>query len=140
MIPLRRVLILLALVPQLLVLGLGGGVYVCLDPGGAAHLQIAAKSCCEETPASSAGGAGELSGPVGMDDCQSCRDVALVADMDSVRAPDRVDHDTGSQAIALAATSVVAEERPRPPRLQRIVARDREPPNLLHLRSVVLRC
>jgi hypothetical protein len=136
----RRLLILLALLPQLLVLGLGGGVVICLDPGGGAHIQIAVQSCCEGTSAPSSGATEGVSGFEGEDDCRSCRDVTILEDSGMARAPEQVKHEIGTAALPVVTAFVPHVDWPLPARRRAIVPRDREPPGLLHLRSVVIRC
>ncbi|RKY19074.1 MAG: hypothetical protein DRQ55_11580 [Planctomycetota bacterium] len=82
----RRVALLLALLPQLVVLGLGHGVVICMTADGHMEVEVASSGCCAESPvvAMAAGTAG-LIGPAGSAqqsdaDCGSCSDFGIVLD------------------------------------------------------------
>jgi hypothetical protein len=138
--PLRRLAILLALLPQLLVLGLGSGVVVCVTPDGHLQLEVSGSDCCEELAAPS-GDKGSARSQ-GRSDCGPCTDFAIVLDQRrskdddgkalrfpstplramSLQAPLLAGPKGPGRAFGLPATGVAA------------------PPHLIHLRSVLLRC
>ena len=138
---LRRLALLLALLPQLLVLGLGGGVVVCVAPDGHVQLEIAASECCGDAGASTAPGDRDVASSQDEPDCGSCSDLQIALDTGVARS-------SGAQEIELPAHT--AAILPEPLAFQaapdgkgalgRVLDRGHEPPHLIHLRSVVLRC
>jgi hypothetical protein len=132
---LRRAVLVLALLPQLLVLGLGSGVVLCIAPGGHVQVEVATTDCCGG-PGSSSGGGGEQAAPRGDDGCGACADLQLVLDPRTPRG-------AGSSDVSGAALPV--EPTPdrravRAPGFAPRADRGREPPHLIRLRSVLLRC
>jgi len=138
---LRRFALLLALLPQLLVLGFGRGVVVCIAPGGHVQLEIAASTCCGDDGASTAPGDRDLASSQDEPDCGSCSDLQIALDP-------RVARGSGTQQIELPAHAAAIPPGPvgipgaadATGLLDRILDRGHEPPHLIHLRSVQLRC
>jgi len=138
---LRRLALLLALLPQLLVLGLGRGVVVCIAPDGHVQVEIAASTCCGDDGASTALGDRNLASSQDEPDCGSCSDLQIALDP-------RVARGSGTQEIELPAHTAAILPEPfaflaapdATDSLGRILDRGHEPPHLIHLRSVVLRC
>ena len=138
---LRRLALLLALLPQLLVLGLGRGVVVCIAPGGHVKVEIAASTCCGDDGATMAPGDRDPAASQDEPDCGSCSDLKIALDP-------RVTRSSGTQEIELPAHTAAIPPEPltfqaapdSTGSLGRILDRGQEPPHLIHLRSVVLRC
>jgi hypothetical protein len=134
----RRLLLLLVLLPQLLVLGLGRGVVICIEPGGHVRVEAAASTCCADDGVGRAQSAGALEET----DCGSCSDVRIALDVRASRGPG---HDRslggserlqGALPVALPActTSYVGRA------LARRAERGHVPPHPVRMRGVVLRC
>ena len=138
---LRRLALLLALLPQLLVLGLGRGVVLCIAPSGHVQLEIAASTCCGDDGASTAPGDRDLASSEDEPDCGSCSDLQIALDP-------RASRGSGTQEIELPAHAAATPPEPDAipvaanvtGPLDRILDRGHEPPHLIHLRSVLLRC
>jgi len=136
--PLRRLLLLAALLPQLLVLGLGRGVVLCVEPDGHVQIELAtAEICCAGAPALNA--ANGIDRESEGDDCNACTDLRLVVDTRGSRSSDGLD------AAAHAATLAAADPWKPAVRASRTLVRagappDRAPRHLLCLRSVLQRC
>jgi hypothetical protein len=133
---LRRLALVLALLPQLFVLVLGSGVVLCIAPGGHVQVEVVATECCGESGSTTAGGV-ERAVSQSDDGCGACSDLQLVLDP-------RVPRVAGTGAVAGAA-ALSAEPAPwRSAACAMRVApradRGREPPHLIRLRSVLLRC
>ncbi len=47
---LSRLIVLLVLLPQMLVLGMGRGLVICVAPDGHVQIELAASECCSATP------------------------------------------------------------------------------------------
>ena len=138
----KRLLILLTLLPQLLVLGLGTGVVVCVGAGGHLQIEVAAGDCCSDTSAASLEAVSNGAwGASGHGFCTtSCTDLGIVVDTRLSRAPDGPDIETGVSA-ALPVESSTLFGRGLPVFVAQRGSQDNfEPPHLLHLRSVLLRC
>ena len=136
---LRRLALVLALLPQLLMLGAGPAVVVCVAPGGHMQVEAAASACCRG-PASA--GDGDLSTSQGGPDCGACSDIAIALDPRVFLAagPGGLDlpSDTATALpVMLTAVPITAEFCYSPGRSAR---RGHLPPHLVHLRSVLLRC
>lgn len=86
--PLKR-LPLLLLVPHLLVLGMVTGACFCLESDGETHLRALAETCCASNAAVSASRSGGMSAENQGDDCGSCRDITLAADLGTSWSPER---------------------------------------------------
>jgi len=138
---LRRLALLLALLPQLLVLGLGRGVVVCIAPGGHVQVEIAASTCCADAAPSATAGNRDLASSQDEPDCGSCSDLQIAMDP-------RVARGSSTQEIELPAPAAAIPPEPTAVpaaadatgTLRRIPDRGHEPPHLIHLRSVLLRC
>lgn len=138
---LRRLTLLLTLLPQLLLLGLGRGVVVCVAPGGHMQVEVLASACCGGADSSTNTGAG-LALTQDEPDCGSCSDLWIVVDS-------RVSRSSGARDVELPSDTALALA-PEPLRfpgsadplraLGSHLDRGQEPPHLIHLRSVVLRC
>ena len=136
---LRRLALLLALLPQILVLALGQGIVVCVAPGGHVQVEIAASACCAEVGSAVRGGdPGILQDEP---DCGSCSDLRIALDPRVARSSDARTLELPSAPAALPVEPPAfpkAAERTRP--REHHVDRGHEPPHLIHLRSVLLRC
>ena len=134
----RRLFILLALLPQLLVLGLGRGVVLCVAPDGHVQIEVAASTCCADalaaSPEDTVGSEQEA------DECGSCTDLQIVVDTRVSRAPDGTDVDSGPSAALPVETSDPFGRGQSKLAAHRWVQSDLEPHHLIHLRSVLLRC
>ena len=75
---LRRIALLLALLPQFLLLGLGRGVVICVAPGGDVRVEITASERCFDPAA--LGTASAADGVLSEEEptCGPCSDLALV--------------------------------------------------------------
>lgn len=140
--PVRRLLVLLALLPQLLMLGLGQGVVVCVAPSGHLQVELSASACCDSPPAglTEAGTSFASDRTLVATDCGSCSDFVMVVDL--LGSPDhRKVEFAAPPSAAHIVVEVVAEPEPslssQGPGTSR---RGVEPLYLGHLRSVVLRC
>ena len=136
---LRHAALLLALVPQLLVLGLGRGVVVCIAPGGHLQIEIAESACCAGR---SSDHAGVVTVSQDRPECGSCSDVRLVLDRSECR-------NSGTRRFELPADATAAlpvEVGTLPPAAgpthspPHPLDRGHGSPHLIHIRSVVLRC
>jgi hypothetical protein len=135
----RRTLVLLALLPQFLVLGLGRGIVLCVGDGGHARIEVAASACCTISPAQAQHGDDEHCDDAG--DCEACTDMTVVVSARFSPATERSD----SPASVPAAGPPGADEtdEPRGRRDLATFAGSRgspEPAHLLALQSVRLRC
>lgn len=138
---LRRLALLLVLLPQLLVLGLGRGIVVCIAPGGHVQVEIAASSCCSNASPSGAVGSGDLASPQDEPDCGSCSDLQIALDTRVARSSGTQGNELPSNAAAPPLEPIADPIAPdAAPSLVRTLDRGHEPPHLIHLRSVVLRC
>ena len=139
---LRRMAILVALLPQLLLMGLGQGVVLCVAPGGHVQMEAVASLCCADSTSGEAARDVSLSTPIGDSDCDQCTDYRI--SLDSIMAPDSRTEAFERLPGCLAATPT---EAPRllpgstsSPYFGRAPDRGHAPPYLGHLRSVLLRC
>ena len=141
----RRLLVFLALLPQILVLGPGGGVVVCFAPGGHVQIELAASACCADTPAGShetetEAGSAEECNTGGASDCGSCTDFGIVVESRASRTCAGTDVDSGMVA-ALPREASALRVRGRLVLLGRRGSQsDLEPQHLIGLRSIRLRC
>jgi len=138
---LRRLALLLALLPQLIVLGLGRGVVVCIAPSGHVQVEIAASPCCGDAGSAGAGGDRDLATSQDEPDCGSCSDLQIALDTRVARSSSAGQVELPANAAIpplepFAFPAAVDASRPR----GRIQDRGHEPPHLIHLRSIVLRC
>lgn len=135
-----RAIFFLALLPQLLVLGLGHGVVVCVAPGGHVEFEAVGSGCCsanQDAPANSEDGGFQESDP----DCGPCSDLAIV--LNSKRLSDRnlVDLNQCFDPVATPiAIHVVLGVQDPAHLFVRPTERHCEPPHLINLRSILLRC
>jgi hypothetical protein len=139
---LRRLLLLAMLLPQLIVLGLGREVFVCIAADGHVEVELASSACCTG-PDAAAETAGAL--PDEGESCGSCSDygigveprIARASTEDEVNVPPHVAATPAALAPpvvpdALDEARHAAHERP---------ARGADPsPHLVHVRITVLRC
>ena len=136
--PLDRYLVWLFVVPQLLLLGLGGKLVVCFGSDGHVQIEVAAGDCCDEP------GVGEQDGSRSADEldegalehCGPCTDVeiAMVRDV----SPEFMG-DAPSLPPVLPPTTMPEPVRPRSE--ARILLRPPSvAPQLAHLRVTVIRC
>jgi hypothetical protein len=135
----RRLALLLVLLPQLLVLGLGRGVVICIASDGHVRVEAAASVCCEDG-GSALGGAG-LAGSPDEPDCGPCADFRLALDARAARGSSVAGWELPQSAAALPVeppTPSAAADLARPHGLRQ--DRGRVPPHLVHLHCVVLRC
>ena len=135
----------LALLPQLLVLGLGRSVVLCIGDGGHAQIEVAASLCCAGAGSLAPARVGaEHSKVAGQDDgasdCDACTDLLIVVSTRFSRVEDGTD--PGPRAPVAAAPAAPAPERSgQSGFIVRHGSRgDPEPPHLLALRSIRLRC
>jgi len=137
---LHRLAILLALWPQILILGLGQGVFLCVTPEGHVQMEVASSACRADCSSAMVGG-GELE--VSQDEPKngSCSDLEIVLGIRISRSMDDGIPEPPLSTIALPVelpTVQMADGGSRPQR--RHLERAHQPPYLVHLRSVVLRC
>jgi hypothetical protein len=135
-----RYALLIALLPQLLVLGLGRGVVLCIAPGGHLRVEAAASECCLDGGSGSAA-VGLATLPADGADCGSCDDVRIAFDARVTRAASAPDHvpPHGAAMPAVAAPGRVVVHAGRALELRR--AREGSgSPHLACLQNVVLRC
>jgi len=138
---LRRLAVLLALLPQLLVLGLGRGLVLCIAPSGHVQVEIAASPCCEGANPSTASGDRDPAASHDAPDCDSCSDLQIALDPRIGRGSSTQEIELPAYAPAIAPEPIAvpgAADATGP--LGRILDRGHEPPHLIHLRSVLLRC
>lgn len=139
---LRHLGLLLALLPQLLLLGLGRGVVLCIASDGHVQVELVSSACCLQD-ASAAGNEEPASGEDS--DCGSCRDLLIA--MEAVVSRNSVGSsiELPSNAIPLASPLASLESPPRADSsgtlpLAGSPRRALEPPHLSRLRSLQLRC
>jgi len=134
----QRLALLVAFLPQLLLLGIGSGTVVCVDQSGNLHVEVGANACCAEFAPETAGAHDDTEED---SDCGSCADYEVV--LEPLSSPGR----SASQlelppiaplalpiefpAIQIASASDVG--------LRRSLDRGFAPPHLIQLRSVLLR-
>lgn len=139
---LPRIVLILILLPQLLVLGLGRGVVICIAPSGHVQVEIAASACCSVPSSTAAAHDGDLAVPETDPDCGSCSDYWIVFHPSQSRTSTVGSFEAPSDATA-AGTNAIPKPKPAvgrghaldPPR-----ERGHVPQHLIHLRSVLLRC
>lgn len=138
----RRLVLLLALLPQLLVLGLGQDFVVCIAPGGHLQLEAAGSVCCADPTSASTASDEGIAVSQNEPDCGSCSDYRIVLDPRLSRSSGAGRFELPSDATALLPVEIptlpVAADPTRC--FGRPLDRGHEPPHLIHLRSVVLRC
>jgi len=135
----RRLLIVLVLLPQVLLLGLGHGVVICLK-GGDPQVAVARRSCCAGAFDPGAGGAAGHTAVGSPELCDCCLELPVDPASTATRAHDRTEHESQAPAVPALLGEVPPFERSCSPRRRPSASRDRQPPRSLHLRSVVLRC
>lgn len=142
--PLRRLFLLLALLPQIFLLGLGSGIVVCVAPGGHARLEIALSECRAVSSSVMRGLEPEVSENGSSEnepDSGSCSDLSVVLGFRASRSLDALISEFSS---ALTAHLVELPEFSRATDWSLSLighrVRDHGPPHLIHLRSIVLRC
>jgi len=133
---LRRAALLLLLLPQLLVLGLGRGLVVCFEPNGGVTVELAGAACCGEPGAPTTSEAARLTAAPEQG-CGSCADVRLTVDRRGPR-----EQELGGESLLARPAGPLGDTCPEPrPALRLDCPRGAPPsPHLAHLRSVVLRC
>ena len=139
---LQRLALVLAIIPQLIVMGLGQGVVVCIAPGGHMQVEVLANECCAgATPAPAAR---DRADSVSHEepDCGSCSDYQILMDLRVSRSSR-----TGSFEHSPNVTAALPVEFARVPVAERAnrsrerhLERGRVPRHLESLRSVMLRC
>ena len=136
----HRVIFFLALLPQLLVLGLGHGVVVCVGPGGHVEIETVGGICCSDSEA--APSSSEVDGFQHSDsDCGPCTDIALLSNSKHPSDRDADDLDQSLESVGRpVATHVILGAQDPAHFFVRPVERHCEPPHLDNLRSVLLRC
>jgi len=135
----RRLVLFLALLPQLLALGLGRGVVVCVAPGGHLRLEVAGSACCADpAPAAHAGTVASQD----ESDCGACTDLGIALDPRLSRRSSAGGSELAGDATAAlpVETRTLAEAAHAARHLEPPPDRGFAPPHLLHLRSVVRRC
>lgn len=138
----RRYVLLLALLPQLFVLGLGGGVVFCVAPGGHLQLEAEASDCCAAPSPATAGLGGGLTLSPDESDCGPCIDFSVALDPRQSKSSDADDFRlTAAEPLALPGCIEIFALATDPLRaLRRPLGRDRGQHQLSQLRSVVLTC
>jgi len=137
---LSRLIVLLALMPQLFVLGLGQGLVVCIAPGGHVQVELATSACCAEAGAGESDVREGAASVGGASECSPCTDLRIAVDTRISRAPDGA-----GQGPGIAAALPLELAWPHGP-ARRELASVRafqgalEPPHLGALRCVILRC
>ena len=147
----RRILALIALLPQLIVLGMGRSVVLCVGDGGHARIEVASSVCCAVTPTAAQAAPAKAAHEQGVlpaddeqeggaSDCDSCTDLLIVVSTRFSRVEDGTD--PGPRAPVAAAPAAPAPERSgQSGFIVRHGSRgDPEPPHLLALRSIRMRC
>ena len=137
---LRRLALLLALLPELLMLGLGQGVVLCIAPGGHVQVEVETSVCCAEADAAAHGpGAGASEHER---DCGPCSDVGTTLDPHAAQAPEvqGVELPAASAALPEDALALRGAVDRTMPRLRDDPDGGQGPPHLLWLRSVMLLC
>jgi hypothetical protein len=136
----------LALLPQLLVLGLGRSVVLCIGDGGHAQIEVAASLCCAGAGSLAPARVGaEHSKVAGQDDgasdCDACTDLLIVVSTPCSRVEDGNAPPPPGPAAAPPAAPAPATSRGHGDLATRRASRGSpEPPHLLALKSVRLRC
>lgn len=136
--PLARLALLLALLPQLLVLGLGVDLVLCFAPGGHVEFEVAASGCCGAALVEH-GGVEEAAGEPHDDPCGPCRDLPVLVDSGETArtaAATPIELPAARPALEAFASRVVALVEARSTR----VAAPRPPERAPRSRSVVMRC
>jgi hypothetical protein len=135
---LRRLALLLAILPQLFVLGMGRGVVACIGSDGHVQLEVAGAECCVEAAALHEEAVASAPDATG---CGACVDVPLVPDPRAARGSGG-----GVRELPAAAGFAVPGEAPAirfvtgsARSVRRAPVRGYEPSWRVHLRSVVLR-
>lgn len=138
---LRRLALLLVVLPQLLVLGLGRGLVVCIAPGGHVRVEVAAGPCCGDREALTALRGGDRAEPHDEPDCGPCSDLRVAPAPRASRSTDARAGELPSfvpDALVEPPGSLLAAGTTR--RAARDPGRGLEPPHLIQVRSIVLRC
>ena len=139
----HRVVLLLAFLPQLVVMGMGQSVVVCVGDDGHMQLEVIVGGCCTDAAEAPVGSAPALSTSESDSDCFACSDIGVVLDPRPARGasvesigltlfvvqlfPLRVEPVDGSTAPGVAVASEVEGAGVRPQ-------------HLVHRRSVQLIC
>ena len=132
----------MALLPQLLVLGMGREFVVCIAPGGHLRVEVAANVCCVDRTAASTDSDEGIVLSHDEPDCGSCSDYRIEVDPRLSRScgPGRLNPPAVATAVPPVGIPTLPAARDTTPPLGRPLDRGCVPPHLIHLRSVVLRC
>ena len=148
----RRILALIALLPQLIVLGMGRSVVLCVGDGGHARIEVASSVCCAVTPTAAQAAPAKAAHEQGVlpaddeqeggaSDCDSCTDLLIVVSTPCSRVEDGNAPPPPGPAAAPPAVPAPATSRGHGDLATRRASRGSpEPPHLLALKSVRLRC
>ena len=142
---LRRLTLFLALLPQLIGLGMGGGIVLCVAPAGKVEVEFASNTCCDGAGArsdeSSSRRPAALSPSEDGHGCESCSDLEIALDPRASR---------GSGGTELRFQHLAAPPLPTSPPACAEPLRAGSPggwfpgagrpPHLMRLRGVTLRC
>ncbi|GEM_PF-3881155 len=140
-----RLALLLALLPQGLLLGMGRGVVVCVAPGGHLRVELSGSLCCleEDSHASEPDGAltQKRDGPGLL--CGLCTDFDLEVDQRQPRKPkDRISPEVSVPITVVSSPEISGLQSLAPPSPRRSLppAGNLGSPHLVPLRTTVLRC
>ncbi len=131
----------LVLLPQLLVLGLGHGIVVCAAPGGQGGLEVAGSACCSKQECAPANSKARIRLSDAAADCECCSELAIAvgSSRSSERNTQDVDPECAPVPSPVATHVLLGDVDPAqwfvPP-----IECQREPPHLVNLRSILLRC
>ena len=138
---LQRILLLALILPQLLLLGLGRSLVVCVSSEGHMQVELAASSCCDSLPQTVLGETtdGQDGETNGSDDCGSCSDHAILVDLNGPKRVGEFQVATGPM-LPLDSWPTAFVFDPRLESGKPFRAFDGASTHLTHLRCVVLRC
>ena len=138
---LQHVLLLALIVPQLLLLGMGRSLVVCVSSAGHMQVEPADSSCCDPLPQTVLGEAtdGQDSETNGSEDCGSCSDLAIIVDLNVSKRLGNFQVGSGP-ILPLDSWQAAFLFEPRPEFGKPFRAFDRASTHLTRLRCVVLRC
>ena len=139
----QRIVLLLAFLPQLVVMGMGQSVVVCVGDDGHMQLEVTVSGCCADFGEAPSGSAPALSTTEGDSDCISCSDIGIVLDPRPARGASVESLGLAHfviQLFPLAIEPVDGSATPEAALASEAADGGVQPQHLLHRRSVQLIC
>jgi len=139
----HRVVLLLAFLPQLVVMGMGQSVVVCVGDDGHMQLEVIVGGCCADTGEAPMGSAPALSTSENDSDCVACSDIGVVLDPRPARGASVESLGLGHFVVQLspfAVEPVDGSATPEATVASEAAVGGAQPQHLHHRRSVQLIC